>query len=212
MSRPSPEEESIQPDILAAESVADLPDFPYATYADFVEAVNSGLALVWVANRFLAVWQLSRPAQRLMHLSLTGSSLWASLALLVVALYWQEYWLLWGIPIQLLSYLNATPSPGILNGCYPFFGLLATGLASLFVGKSLLLLGGAGLLTWYLTSAGYLMGDLIVREAMLQSEAVFLRLIREGVITDVEVLVINESPLPRRWRRKKRQEFPPPSA
>jgi hypothetical protein len=213
MSKPSSEQDSIQPEILAAESVADLPDFPYPTYAAFVEAVNKGMALVWVDYRFHPVWQLlRRPIDRLFHLALVGSHLWVSFLLLALAIYRREYWLLWGIPIQWLSSLCASPTPGCLNGCLPFLAFLGSSTAFLFTGKPLFLLGGAGLITWFARSAGFGMGDLILREAMLQSEAVLLWLIRAGVITDVEALVIIEAPTPRRRRRKKRQEFPPPSA
>jgi hypothetical protein len=170
----------------ALASVAEIPDFPFPNYAAFVEAHREGKAFVWVRYRFRVGWYLSTPAERLWQVVSIGSGLWFSLALTVWALTRGEIWPLWVWPAALLGTLFANPAPGCAYGCVPFLFVLATCAASFVTRQPVFLTGVAGLLSWFAVSAGLGMGDSIIREAMLQSETVFLWLAEKRAILRVD--------------------------
>jgi len=56
------------------QSLTDLPDFPYATYDEFLEAHRQGQALVWVRPDLRAAWRLGGTDDRVMYLFLFGAA------------------------------------------------------------------------------------------------------------------------------------------
>ena len=172
------------------QSVAELPDFPFATFEEFREAHREGRARVWVRYDFPSVWACSSVADRVLQVALTGSGVFAALAFVVLAAITRDPWWLCGIPAALLGLLCSSPSPGLLagGGCI-VLPLCAAGAAgSVFLDRSLFWAGAAGFVCWFLASAGQGVADATIREAMLQSEETFLRLYGRRAIAKVEAV------------------------
>jgi hypothetical protein len=74
-----------------------------------------------------------------------------------------------------------------VTGFLPGLLLIAGAIgAALRRDEGLLWAGAASLVSWFMTSAGTGVGDLQLREAMVQSEETFLWLCSRGAITRVE--------------------------
>jgi hypothetical protein len=168
-------------------SVSELPDFPFDSFEEFREACREGRALVWVRYDFRAVWKISCPVDRACQVLLTGSALVASILFCCAAFVRHDSWLLWGVPAALLGSLFSSPSPGIISGggCVAIPLFAAGFFGATFVNRSLLWAGLAGVVCWFLASAGKGVADPTIREAMVKSEETFLWLYGRRVITKV---------------------------
>lgn len=172
---------------MAPATVREIPDFPFDTFEAFAEACRNGRALVWVRYDFRSVWRHSTPSARLWQLLLTGSPLLASLLFFGLALTTRDWWLLCAIPAALLGSLAASPAPGLLagGGCVALALLAAGAAGSALLDRSLVWAGVAGYACWFLTSAGKGVADPTIREAMVSSEQVLVRLVERRAITKV---------------------------
>ena len=175
-------------------SVADIPHFPFATFAGFVEAHGDGDALVWVRYDFHSLWTLLEGRDRLWHLALLGNGGFGALLFGLWVSAGHDHRLLLAAPVLLLGFVFATPSPGLLNGCAPFaltFGGLLWGVVSGH--PALAVLGVSFGMSWFVSCAALGIADAAVRTAMVQSEETFLWLHARGVITDVKKRVPPEA-------------------
>jgi hypothetical protein len=166
-------------------SVAELPDLPFQSFAEFQEAVRAEQAFVWVRYDFHVMWVLSDPGERVLHLLLEGSAGWYSLCLIVWAVASHNYWLLLGIPGALLGYLFASANANMVYGCVPCI-LALIGFVAVFVsGWQYFFTWAAACATWFLTCAGLGTASLQVRNAMVHSEELLLWLCERKTITNV---------------------------
>ncbi len=170
---------------MTAKSVADLPGFPFATFAEFQQAHKQGRALVWVRYDFRIDLALRNFAGKICQIATVGSAFFISVALGLFAVRNQDYRLLLGIPATLVGFRFATPNPGCMNGFLPAAVTLAAWIASVFVDKSFFWVGLAAFVSWFATCAGQGVADMAVRAAMVQSEESFLWLYSHNVITAV---------------------------
>jgi hypothetical protein len=174
-------------------SVGELPDFPFDTFEEFREAYREGRALVWVRCDFRTVWTLSSPAERGGQILLTCSALLASVLFCCAALVLHDGWLLSGVPAALLGSLVSSPSPGLISGggCVAIPMFAAGFVGATFVNRSLLWAGLAGIICWFLASAGQGVADGTIRTAMVTSEETFLWLYGRRAI--VKVAAVEET-------------------
>jgi len=175
---------------LVQQSVAELPEFPFASFEEFREAYREGRARVWVRYDFRSVWEFSSSSERAGQIALTGSALFACLIFLLLAALTHNLWWLCGAPAALLGMLAASPSPGLISGggciAVPLFA--AGVIGSVFLDRSLFWAGIAGFVCWFFASAGQGIADVTIRDAMVKSEETFLLLYSRRAITRVEAL------------------------
>ncbi len=168
-------------------SITDLPDFPFATYDEFLQAHEQGQALIWVRPAVGTAWKLGGPDDRVMYVFLFGAAWFIAAAFAVFAFRQHNGWLLLGSLASLICFMYATPSPACVgHGCIPGSMFIASLIASPFAGTSALLIGFAAPVSWFLASAGLGVVDGAIREAMVRSEETFLQFYAQGVITNVE--------------------------
>lgn len=183
---------------MSAQSVAELPDFPYPTFAEFQDAQAHGRALVWVRFDFGAAWALDKGG-RFGNALLCGAGIWGAVACAVWAGAAHDWRLLWGVATCLIGAWFATPTPGCLSGGGCMANLLLFGGAFAAFKTHLwplFAVGGVGCVCWALTSLGDMVVDGLLREAMMRSEETFLWLLARGTIVRVEAAPSPADPPP----------------
>jgi hypothetical protein len=165
-----------------ARSIADLPQSPFASYAEFVEAHAAGKTRVWIRLDVRRTW-LSR--QYLFLFMLTWGVLIA-IAFAVLAAVAKRWEWLWGSLTSLVAWRFAS---GVISCCNvaPLLALLLLLLAPFTQGLTLVF-AIACLLIWFTMGFALGMIDQGFRDQMLESEAEFLHLWNCGIIAKVELL------------------------
>ncbi len=170
------------------QSVRELIDFPYPTYDEFKDAYAQRLALVWVRTDVRTAWRLGDFGDRFGYFVMFGCAWFLAAVFAVFAAVFHNSWLLWGTHACLLTWLCATPTPGLISGggCVPTLFLFGSIIAAvcLFHGV-LILVGVCAYFSWFMACAGLGVADGAIREAMLRSEAIFIQLYQNGIITEV---------------------------
>ena len=173
---------------MPAQSLAELPDFPFPTFAALQDAHRHGRALIWVKFDFGAAWALD-PSGRFGNALLCGAGIWGALIFVAFAWHGHDPRLLWGVGSCLVGMWGGSPRPGCVSGggCAASLLLAGGALAALRTHTPVLLaVGFNGCLCWALTSLGYIVTDGLLRERMLRSEETFLWLLARGAIARVE--------------------------
>lgn len=163
-----------------AQTVQDIPGFPFASYAEFVEAHAAGEANVWIRPDLRTAWQ-DRQFGSVFVWSWGG---WISLAFAIAAILTRRWELLGGSVTSFLAWWTAR---GLMTccDCAPMMAVVLFLLSPLMRGLPLIF-AGACLLIWVTTGAALGAIDTTFRAQMLESEARFLFLWNRRIITDVE--------------------------
>ncbi|MCW3059250.1 MAG: hypothetical protein JWQ02_1071, partial [Capsulimonas sp.] len=85
------------------QSVADIPDFPFATFEEFSTAVQDGTALVWTGFNLRVLLTLSSWPARIVTLTALSSGVWVAAAFAAAAIITGQGWLVVGVLTALLG-------------------------------------------------------------------------------------------------------------
>jgi hypothetical protein len=174
-------------------TVAELQNLPFANYREFQQAHSEGRALVWVRYDPAAILALGHPSEKVFHVLLAGSALWISLGVAAFAIAANHHFLWVVVPAALLGGFLAAPDANLAKGCLPIMLLLVGAVFSLVSDQLFWLPGAASVVAYFLTSIAQGIGDVALREAMLQSEVVFIWLYCRGTITSVQLAPSSEA-------------------
>ncbi|MEO7718077.1 MAG: hypothetical protein ABIY70_17895 [Capsulimonas sp.] len=168
------------------QSVADIPDFPFATFEEFAAAVRDERTAVWTQFHFRVFLTLSSWLERILVLVALSSGVWVAVAFAIAAFVTGQGLLVVGVVTALLGAWTASPNFNLINGCLPFVTTFAGFPAALITGKPILVVTGyASIGTWLVTGLGYVFASLQVRGAMLESETMLLWLCEQGAVGKV---------------------------
>jgi hypothetical protein len=160
---------------LPARSVAALEGFPCRSYLDFVEQVKNGSLQVLTGFNSSVAPSLGSPGERAMHLALTWSPALVSLGLVIAAIVTGNFSLLWGIPLAFLGFVLSTPAfMKSLGSMIAIAAFVSTAFGWYQGNGTVAALVGAYLAANFLTSVARTQCDMIIREAILQSEPVLI--------------------------------------
>lgn len=160
--------------------------FPCRSYADFLEQERAGRLHVLTAFDSQAIPALGTAADRAMYYTLTWSPMIVSAILVVLSFMWSNFWLLVGIPLAFFGLFLSTPpfmktiGSRVLLGCAAF--VIFSGFREDWTQA---IVAASYALPNYLSSVARTQCDMIIREAIAQSELVliWLYLKRSVVIT-----------------------------
>ena len=160
---------------LKIQSVQGLPDFPCVDYSDFLSGYRGGRIKVLTAFSANVASALGTPTSKTIYYVLTNSPFIISLALIVIAVMLNDYWLLFGIPAAVLGFMFATPAIEKAFGKNVFWIVLIAGAGSWFAGnRGAAWVAASYLLSNYFVAVAYAQNDQLIREAIQESELVLI--------------------------------------
>jgi hypothetical protein len=183
---------------LAYHSVANIPDFPFATYDEFVQADKDGKAETLIAARAFnqdarLVWALGTQEEKTSYtISLATPALMA-LGFVLFAFVCHDFWLLFGVLACLLGVIGASPNLNLLDGCLALLCFVGANIASIFLHSSLLFVGCASPVSLFLSSFALAFSMEFAQRAVTRSETIFLWMYQRKKVQIVTQEVIIET-------------------
>ncbi|MDQ2798417.1 MAG: hypothetical protein M3Y13_02095, partial [Armatimonadota bacterium] len=166
-------------DHLAYRSVADIPNFPFATYDEFVQAVKDGKAGVSIScgafnHDARLTWTLGDWRDRIPYCVLLTTPAWMALGFILIAFLRPDAWMLLGVLACLLGMMSAAPNLSLSSGCLAWLCFFPAMILAPFFHPPLILAGIASLYCWLLSSFAVIGAFEDARNAVTRSETVFL--------------------------------------
>lgn len=171
---------------LTWKSVADMPDFPFASFRQLSTSLEQGDSFISVNSITARQWAPSFGKPGAILLLLLGSlTIVVPVASIVLALVMRNYWLLAGVPISIIGQLAGSPYNSRKKGVLSRFAVVLAGLAilALIDGRQTV----AALIAIYIISywgdrSVYGYSVHVLRKIVSKRESLFLYFYQQGKI------------------------------
>ena len=164
-------------------SVSELSQFPFSSYADFLQAVEQDKIFFQLRRDYYLLWRVCNFPDKLVYSAFAHIGFIVAIGLGLRAFITHDYWLLLSIPIFVLSNICAVPNPGCFHGFFPAVaGVIGFCLGSAFH-PSLALTSLLWMFPWIIASFGSAVAAEVTIESLKHSELILIWAVHNGIVS-----------------------------